>query len=116
MDLKAILMARADNQCELCASTTGLDVYQVEPAELAVSECQIIVCETCRNGLTTGNLDPEHWKCLEHASQSDYASVLVVSWRVLKVLSVKEKWASELLNSFNFDELTHEWAMAGLES
>ena len=112
MDLKAILMARADGQCELCEGTKDLDIYQIEPAELAVSECQILTCSICREGLEGKEVPAGHWDCLNKSSQSDYTSVQVVSWRILKHLADEQAWAKELLNSFSFDELTLEWAQA----
>lgn len=114
MDIKAILLQRSEGCCELCGADNGLEVYQIEPVELAVSECQIIACQTCYDQIDKkAPLDEEHWKCLIQCSRSDYTSVQVVSWRQLQRLSHLD-WAKEVLKSLKFDEVTHEWALAGL--
>lgn len=115
MDLKVILMARADEQCELCEGKEGLDIYQIEPVELAVSECQILVCSTCQDALAGKEIERAHWQCLKKAVHSDYLSVQVVSYRVLKSLEEHQghdSWVTEALNTFDFDDLTLEWAQA----
>ncbi len=114
MDIKPLLLQRSENRCELCEGDQGLEVYQIEPTELAISECQMISCQICLEQLDKGaTLDEEHWKCLIQSSQSEYTSVQVVSWRQLSRLGHLD-WSKEILNTMELDELTLEWASAGL--
>jgi protein PhnA len=116
MNLLAILKQRADDQCELCGSKEDLHVYQVEPAEKAISECQMLGCGKCLSSLDNpinDVTDANHWRCLAQSMWSEYISVQVVVWRVLEQLK-SQGWAAELQSQMYFDDVTLDWARSGL--
>lgn len=118
MDLEVILRQRADDQCEICSSSESLSVYQVEPVEKAVSECQILICQKCLESLdnpTNSEIDINHWRCLSQSMWSEYVSVQIVVWRILKNMPGID-WAEELLSQIIFDDITLDWANSSLES
>ena len=118
MDLTSILQQRADNQCEICTSTESLSVYEVEPTEKAVSECQILACQTCQNSFDNPineKTDANYWRCLSQSMWSEYLSVQVVVWRLLEQIKDLD-WASELQSQMLLDEVTLDWARSGLEA
>ena len=49
MSIEQALIERSNNQCELCAATDNLSVYEVPPVTEAHSDKCIYVCQTCKD-------------------------------------------------------------------
>ncbi|UYQ90951.1 PhnA domain-containing protein [Chitinophaga horti] len=90
--------ARSQQQCELCASTDQLSLYEVPPSDYATSEYTINICNNCRTQIDKkAPLDQEHWRCLTTSMWSEVPGVQVVAWRMLNRLRT-ETWAMESLD------------------
>ena len=112
MSLESALMARANNQCELCKSENNLTVYEVPPHSDQREEDCILVCEKCNLQLTKKEeLDNKHWACLNESMWSEVPAVQVVSWRMLNRLR-NESWAADAIDLMFLDEPTLAWAKA----
>ena len=112
MSLQDTLMARANNQCELCKSENKLSVYEVPPNGEQREEDSILVCEKCHLQLTKKEeLDNAHWTCLNESMWSEVPAVQVVSWRMLNRLR-NESWAADAIDLMFLDEPTLAWAKA----
>ena len=112
MSLETALMARGNNQCELCNSENNLMVYEVPPNSEQREEDCILVCEKCNLQLTKKEeLDNAHWSCLNESMWSEVPAVQVVSWRMLNRLR-NESWAADAIDLMFLDEPTLTWAKA----
>ena len=112
MSLETALMARGNNQCELCKSENKLTVYEVPPHSEQREEDCILVCEKCDLQLTKKEeLDNKHWSCLNESMWSEVPAVQVVSWRMLNRLR-NESWAADATDLMFLDEPTLAWAKA----
>ena len=110
MSLQQQLLARSENNCELCTSTANLSVYEVPPTDNANMDNSIIVCKTCLDQIEkTEQINPEHWKVLTETMWSEFAPVQVVAWRMLSRLR-NEGWATDSLDILYLDEETLELA------
>lgn len=110
MSVESELIARSNNQCELCASTENLSVYDVPPNAQQRIEDSILVCEKCLAQLDKKEaLDSKHWNCLNESMWSEVPAVQVVAWRLLSRLRA-ESWAVDALDLLYFDEETLAWA------
>ena len=49
MSIEQALIERSSNQCELCAATDNLTVYEVPPVTEAHSDKCIYTCQTCKD-------------------------------------------------------------------
>ncbi len=113
-DLHTALLARADNRCELCGTTEGLEPLEVGPGE-ASADRAVLACELCRGQAEPeAKLDAKHWFCLQEAAWSEVAAVQVFSWRMLGRLTA-ESWASDLLDQLYLDDETLAWAQQRAE-
>lgn len=108
MSLEQQLKNRSNSTCELCKSTEKLTVYSVEPSD-STADTSILVCETCLEQLGgNGELNENHWRCLNESMWSETPAVQVVAYRMLSKL--KTSWANDLLDMFYLDEATLSWA------
>lgn len=114
MSIEQTLKERAGNQCELCAATDNLSVYEVPPVTEAHSDKAILLCETCTNQIN-GNQDitPNHWHCLNESMWSTVPAVQVVAYRMLKKLD-SESWAQDALDMLYLEDDTKIWAEQAL--
>lgn len=105
---------RADNACELCKSTNGLDVFFVPESPDETAQSAILACDMCVAQITgSSELDTPHLRCLNDAVWSPTPAVQVISYRLLHKLSA-EGWAQDLLDMVYLDDDTKQWAQAGL--
>lgn len=110
MKQEDILQARSNHQCELCGSTEGLKIYEVEPKAANITGNEIYICPKCVAQIDKKEeLDNKHWACLESAMWSEVPAIQVVSWRMLNRLR-NESWANELLDMMYLDEDNLAWA------
>ena len=104
MALLEDLQNRSGNQCELCASTTDLAIYEVPPTSTGGVDGSILACPTCigqiENAETT---DANHWRCLNDSMWSEHRAVKVVAWRMLSRLRA-EGWPQDLIDMLYLEE------------
>lgn len=103
-----------NTQCDLCASTTDLAVYEVTPAS-NLGERNITLCRHCLSQVDQGEItDSNHWRCLNDSMWSPVAAVQVMAWRQLKRLSNETDWATDMLEMLYLEEDVLTWAKAGM--
>jgi protein PhnA len=112
MSTEEQLHARSHSQCELCAATDNLGVYEVPPnSQGGVDDC-LLICETCREQIETPEkMDANHWRCLNDSMWTQVPAVQVMAWRLLQRLRA-EGWPQDLLDMLYLDEDTLTWAQA----
>jgi len=104
------LTERSGNQCELCAATDNLSIYDVPPTASNLSDREILACETCLNQIEKKEeLNANHWQCLSTSMWNENLPVQVVSWRMLNRFR-NESWAADLLDMMYLDDETLDWA------
>lgn len=110
MNTEKLLAERSNNQCELCASSEKLSVYEVPTKSSGNHYDSIFICEKCKAQLEKKEeLDAKHWSCLTTSMWSEIPAVQVVSWRMLNRFR-NETWAAESLDMMYLDDETLAWA------
>lgn len=116
MSIESELIARSQNQCELCGATEQLSSFVVEPKTGAQSDECAWLCATCQSQMPqAASLDQQHWRCLNDSMWSQTPAVQVLAWRLLNRLS-SEAWAQQALEILYLDEATLAWAQAESKS
>jgi protein PhnA len=106
--MERTLNKRSGSQCELCAATENLKVYQVLPTKKGGADESILACTTCIDQIENpGNEDTNHWRCLNESMWSEHIPVQVVAWRMLNRLK-----NNDLVEQMYLDEDTLAWAQA----
>lgn len=106
--MERALHKRSGSQCELCAATENLKVYQVLPTKKGGLDESILACTTCIDQIENpGNEDANHWRCLNESMWSEHIPVQVVSWRMLNRLK-----NNDLVAQMYLDDDTLAWAQA----
>lgn len=114
MELFEKLSSRANSKCELCSEKKSLSLYEIPPVEIVDENTALILCQICRDQIENPNMiDPMHWRCLNESMWSEFQSVQVMAYRLLKQLK-GEAWARELLDQLYLDAPVLKWALAGL--
>lgn len=104
MSLQQDLEKRSGNQCELCASTNNLSIYEVKPVSTGGFDGSILACETCVIQIDNPEkMDVNHWRCLNDSIWSEHSPVKVVAWRMLSRLR-KEGWPQDLLDMMYLED------------
>jgi len=106
MSLQQDLENRSGNQCELCAATNTLSVYEVKPKLTGGGgvDGSLLACETCIDQIeNVDNTDANHWRCLNDSMWSEFRAVKVVAWRMLSRLR-KEGWPQDLLDMLYLED------------
>ena len=112
MSTETDLLVRSESQCELCAATDDLGVYEIPPNPDGSTEQSVLVCSTCREQIEyPDKVDPNHWRCLNDSMWTSVPAVQVMAWRMLTRLS-DEGWPQELLDMLYLDDDTLAWAKA----
>ncbi|WP_457564732.1 PhnA domain-containing protein [Caminibacter sp.] len=91
--------------CELCGSDKNIQPFRVEPKEEYVN-----LCEECRNQIESGNLDENHFQCLNDSMWSEKSAVKVLTYRLLKKLG-----RGDLLDMMYLEPDELAWAEAEAE-
>lgn len=113
MTVEKLLHSRSESKCELCSSIDNLGVFIVPPESNGngLDQC-VLACETCRDQMQNpGNMDANHWRCLNDSMWSQVPAVQVMAWRMLNRLSA-EGWPQDLLDMLYLDDETLLWAKA----
>ncbi len=112
MSLERSLKQRSNSQCELCANTDNLRVYEVPASPGKGEEASILICSVCEGQIENPEtVDPNHWRCLNDSMWSTVPAVQVMAWRMLQRLKA-EGWPQDLLDMMYMDEETRSWAEA----
>lgn len=115
MSVEQELLARSGSQCELCASTSDLSVYEVSPSDGSAAQ-SILVCATCKEQIEDpSKMDANHWFCLNESMWSTEAAVQVMAYRILK-RNASEGWAQDLLDMLYLEDDVKAWADAGADA
>lgn len=61
--------------CELCGSDEGLVEYTIEPSDATVT-----LCSNCNSQIQSGELDENHFNCLNDTMWSEDSNVKVLSY------------------------------------
>ena len=110
--MERTLNKRSGSQCELCAATENLKVYQVLPTKKGGLDESILACTTCFDQIENPErVDLNHWRCLNDSMWSEHTAVQVVAWRMLSRMRAAG-WPKELLDMMYLDEDTLAWAQA----
>lgn len=107
-----LLAKRSSNQCELCAATDNLKIYELPPATGNMEDA-ILVCPKCLAQIEKKEeLDSAHWQqCLSTSMWSEVIPVQVMAWRMLNRLR-NESWAAEQLDMMYLADEQLAWAKA----
>lgn len=107
-----LLAKRSGNQCELCAATEQLKIYEVPPATGNMDDA-ILVCPKCLAQIEKKEeLDSAHWQqCLSTSMWSEVPAVQVMAWRMLNRLR-NESWAAEQIDMMYLADDQLAWAKA----
>lgn len=106
------LKNRSGSQCELCAATENLKIYDVPPVAVRGIDASLLGCETCISQLENPETtDANHWRCLNDSMWSEHEAVKVVVWRMLSRLK-SEGWSQDLLDMMYLEDETLKWAKA----
>ena len=112
MKLDEALLQRSGNQCELCGSGVGVELYQVPPQDQPNEENCIMLCSKCRAQVEKREeLDSQHWRVLSNSMWSEVPGVQVMAWRMLNRLR-QESWATDNLDLLYLSDELLEWAKA----
>jgi protein PhnA len=115
MSIEKALIERSSNQCELCAATENLSVYEVPPVTETHSDKCIYTCQTCKDQIeNSSELTPTHWHCLNDSMWSQTPAVQVVAYRMLSRLAPDNGWAQDALDMIYLEEDTLAWAKKAL--
>jgi len=91
--------------CELCGSNKNVKPFKVEPREEVVN-----LCEVCRSQIESGNLDENHFQCLNDTMWSEKSAVKVLTYRLLKELG-----RMDLVDMMYLEPDEEAWANAEVE-
>ncbi len=110
MELLEQLQNRSGSQCELCASTDDLKVYEVPPKNVVGLDRSLLGCATCIDQIENPDTtDANHWRCLNDSMWSEHEAVKAVVWRMLSRLK-SEGWSQDLLDMMYLEDETLKWA------
>lgn len=110
MSLLEQLQDRSGSQCELCAVTEDLQIYEVPPKNVVGLDRSLLGCATCIGQIENPDTtDANHWRCLNDSMWSEHEAVKVVAWRMLSRLK-SEGWSQDLLDMMYLEGETLQWA------
>jgi protein PhnA len=102
------LQKRSNGVCELCGSDEGLSAYEVKPSD-GSDEKSIYICSNCKTQIESGELDENHFNCLNDSMWSETSAVAVMSFRLLHALG-----RQDLVDMMYMEDDVKVWAEAGL--
>ncbi|MBL4642266.1 MAG: PhnA domain-containing protein [Flavobacteriaceae bacterium] len=98
---------RSGKQCELCASTTDLSIYEVKPTSTVGGsgvDGSLLACKTCVTQIDNAEeTEANHWRCLNDSMWSEHRAVKVVAWRMLSRLR-NEGWPQDMLDMLYLED------------
>jgi len=106
------LKKRSSNQCEFCASTENLSIYEVKPVSNGGVDGSVLACETCSHQIENPlETNENHWRCLNDSMWSEFSPVKVVAYRMLHRLKTAG-WPKDLLDMLYLDDAELSFAQA----
>ncbi len=69
------------DRCDLCSSEESLVEYKIEPSDMSVT-----LCSTCNSQITSGELDENHFNCLNDSMWSEDSGAKILSYILLNKL------------------------------
>ncbi len=112
MSLIEELQNRSNKQCELCATTKNLSIYEVKPTSTGGVDGSLLACSICIDQIENSkNTDANHWRCLNDSMWSEHRAVKVVAWRMLSRLK-NEGWPKDLLDMMYLEDDDLRFAQA----
>ena len=102
------LIARSNGACELCGSSDDLGAFEVTPSD-GSTEQSVYICANCKTQIESGELDENHFNCLNDSMWSETPAVAVMSYRLLHALG-----RQDLVDMMYMEEDVKAWADAGL--
>ena len=106
MSLLQDLENRSGKQCELCAATADLSIYDIKPSSTGGGgvDGSVLACNTCIDQIDNPeNTDANHWRCLNDSMWSEYRGVKVIAWRMLSRLR-NEGWPQDMLDMLYLED------------
>lgn len=111
MRVEQELKSRSGSKCELCQSSEDLSVFEVAPSDGSAQQ-SIYICATCKEQIESPDkMDETHFNCLNDSMWSEVPAVVVMSYRVLKLLG-----REDLVDSIYMEDDVKAWADAGIKS
>jgi len=102
------LIKRSNGVCELCGSDNDLSAFEVSPSD-GSTEQSIYICANCKTQIQSGELDENHFNCLNDSMWSETPAVVVMSYRLLHALG-----RQDLVDMMYMEDDVKAWADAGL--
>jgi protein PhnA len=93
--------------CELCGSSNELSEFSVSGRD----DESVVICSVCKTQIESGELDENHFNCLNDSMWSERGAVKVLTFRLLSQLS-----RQDLLDMIYLEDDEREWAESGIES
>ncbi len=94
--------------CELCGSDEELSDFTVSGAN---QEGTLVICGNCKTQVESGELDENHFNCLNDSMWSENPAVKVLTYRLLNTLT-----RQDLVDMMYLEENEKEWAEAGISN
>ena len=111
MSLERTLQQRSNSNCELCGSTEKLSVYNFPEIKESDAKSALYACTICVLQMEgAGQIDPNHWRCLNDSMWSEHDAVKIMAWRMLN--RIKADWTQDLLGMMYMEEDLLELAKA----
>jgi protein PhnA len=113
MKLEDVMIQRSQQKCELCESTTNVQLFEVLPQDNRTADNCIMICGKCKAQVEKKEeADQAHWQnCLPNAMWSEVPGIQVTAWRIFNRFR-HETWASDNLDMLYLDEEKLAWAKA----
>jgi protein PhnA len=93
--------------CELCGSGESISEFSVSPRD----DANVALCSTCKTQIESGELDENHFNCLNDSMWSESSAVKVLTFRLLNKLG-----RQDLVDMMYLEDDEREWAESGIES
>ena len=94
--------------CELCGNEENLSDFLISGAN---QEGSVTLCENCKTQIQSGELDENHFNCLNDSMWSESPAVKVLTYRLLHTLG-----RQDLLDIIYLEDNEREWAEAGISN
>ena len=91
--------------CELCGSSEELSEFGVSGRD----DANVVLCSTCKTQIESGELDENHFNCLNDSMWSESSAVKVLTFRLLNELG-----RQDLVDMMYLEDDERSWAEAGL--
>jgi protein PhnA len=105
------LARRSGSKCELCLSAgVRLNVFEIPPSSGDPdSDRCVFICDACSSGIFEPVKLNDHWRCLNDSIWSEVKPVKILSAIILKKISDKNSWASDIMDEVYLDEEDENW-------